>query len=471
MLAYLFAGCLCLCIGTVFSIPRIWNYFFSPKDTYLKAGEYGETDIKQTWSLWKEPLNAWSSLAYSFYGFVMLYVAVNDYMGTTISISGYNEIQNYSSFSFLFSFSCIYLGIASFLFHASHHEIWRKADAGMTSGVTVLPFVIAIFCRVHIPLISDLTMVILSFVLQISLTHGYLPYGSSDILVPTFIGTSWFLELSPFYDGIVTSTQITAWLEVFFFVISGMLLRAVDIKRTSKNSFNAIIGIFILQALIFGYFLSINNLSVPIILVTGALVYIFPAKGHVAWHFFSSFALFHWWELLQSRAIQLSLVETDYSRLDFQLLSIVFFVVIKNAGRRLLMTLLPGSGAIRVRLIALFESTLFLLWGVSVMSDSDSTFSQSNSNWLNLIDQESVWTGPVFLSSMFQLYYYVRMAAYAEDAVYTITVPYSSGEDHPKDRLTRAHHIVAGILAISSVFLRQAKFAALGNKAYYCTCS
>ena len=32
---------------------------------------------------------------------------------------------------------CMYMavGIASCLFHATHSEVWRKADAGMTSGV------------------------------------------------------------------------------------------------------------------------------------------------------------------------------------------------------------------------------------------------------------------------------------------------------------------------------------------------
>ena len=35
---------------------------------YLKAGEYGETEIDNDWSVFREPLNAWSSLFFSFFG-------------------------------------------------------------------------------------------------------------------------------------------------------------------------------------------------------------------------------------------------------------------------------------------------------------------------------------------------------------------------------------------------------------------
>lgn len=35
---------------------------------YLKAGEYGETELNNHWSVFREPLNSWSSLFFSFFG-------------------------------------------------------------------------------------------------------------------------------------------------------------------------------------------------------------------------------------------------------------------------------------------------------------------------------------------------------------------------------------------------------------------
>jgi len=35
---------------------------------YLKAGEYGETELDNRWSVFREPLNSWSSLFFSFFG-------------------------------------------------------------------------------------------------------------------------------------------------------------------------------------------------------------------------------------------------------------------------------------------------------------------------------------------------------------------------------------------------------------------
>ena len=54
---------LCTLLAGIFSIPGLWRKYFSFQETYLKAGEYGETDYQHHWSLWKEPINAVSSLA------------------------------------------------------------------------------------------------------------------------------------------------------------------------------------------------------------------------------------------------------------------------------------------------------------------------------------------------------------------------------------------------------------------------
>lgn len=119
---------LCASFAVYFSFPFIWiKYFGSETDTYLKAGEYGESEMKVSWSLWKEPLNSITSLAYSLFGFAILSIGIQDLSGSGLPA---NTTSQTPGFSILYGISCIYLGVASFLFHASHSEMWRKADAG-----------------------------------------------------------------------------------------------------------------------------------------------------------------------------------------------------------------------------------------------------------------------------------------------------------------------------------------------------
>jgi hypothetical protein len=118
-------------------------------------------------------------------GFVIFFTGVHDsLMPPSMAV---NNIALASGFSILYGASTIYLGIASMLFHASHAETWRKADAGMTSGVVIAPLVFGLWDHLRPPAAGITGMIFAAAVLQFSLTHGYLPYGSSDILLPSFV--------------------------------------------------------------------------------------------------------------------------------------------------------------------------------------------------------------------------------------------------------------------------------------------
>lgn len=90
--------------------------------TYLKSGEYGESDsFPYSWSPFVEPLNSWTSLAMSIFGIVILCVGVQDLLMEGIAP---NVTAAHPGFSILYGLSSITLGVASFLFHASHAETW-----------------------------------------------------------------------------------------------------------------------------------------------------------------------------------------------------------------------------------------------------------------------------------------------------------------------------------------------------------
>ena len=108
-------------------------------------------------------------------------------------------------FSLHYGASLAYLGAASYLFHGTHAEAWRKADAGMTSGVLAAPLALGIYDRVRLPALSAAGTAASAVLLQLSLTHGVLPYGSSDVLLPTLVAACWSLEFAPIFGGPVAT--------------------------------------------------------------------------------------------------------------------------------------------------------------------------------------------------------------------------------------------------------------------------
>lgn len=303
---------ICFIIGSFFSIPSVWERLFpsSSKITYLKAGEYGETEIESKWSVFKEPLNAWTSLFYSLFGFVMVVSGILDYNNNNnnsidavyeVEEKETNRLSKFPSFSIMFGLCAVYLGVASFLFHASHSEFWRKADAGMTSGVVVPLAAFGIWDRLRPPAMTESSMIFVSFIIMLSFNIGYLPYGSSDVLLPSLVGFGWFIEFAKRYGGAIDDAQYIIWGECAYVTLCGVLLRAVDIKRKNFAVKKNLLTVYCLLTYLFGVFLGIDNYCVIVGAIVGVAVAVFPEKGHIIWHAFSSFALYIWWYMMRVR--------------------------------------------------------------------------------------------------------------------------------------------------------------------------
>ena len=413
----------CILLGWFFSIPRIWNSLFpyNKADVYLKAGEYGESaGYPHPWSPFQEPANAWTSLAYTVVGVVMLCVGVNDYL----LMSDDNRVSKDSAFSVLYGLSCCYLGIASFLFHASHYETWRKADAGMTSGSLVAPLILELWDRVPPPSVSALTMVGLAFLLQLSFTHGYLPYGSSDILVPAIILTFYFLELHPRWGGVVDTEQYRYWIYSLYITLVSFLMRLADIRQKVQHVFNiAIRGSLALSA-IMCFIYGPDNLLVLIATACVLFIWRYPSRGHIFWHIGGSYGLFIWWFMLRTRPGNPAPVPAGGDPPDRALITIVFFIVIKNAARRLFMNFPASYFPTQVhkdRVFFVVEHLFFAMWGWNALV-SDPEMQKEGSSWL--LYPKRCWEQPPFPSENFRLYYFVKVATSVEDVLYLYLTKY-----------------------------------------------
>jgi hypothetical protein len=247
-------------IGYILNDRTRIGWFVGSNDSiYLKSGEYGEYQQHLQDSAppaWKEPWNAFTSFAYSVFGTIILFIGISDWLhnwarGDGIELAQANILMNHGVYSMLFGCSLIYLGVSSFMFHATHSEYWRKRDAGMTCGVMAFPIIWGICDRImpvavsqsamilcgKLCVIANITLpssctgvfninlvdysshyvsclprrdcarVLVGFVLQISLTDGYVPYGSSDIVLPAFVATVFGLELLPVFGSVVDVDQ------------------------------------------------------------------------------------------------------------------------------------------------------------------------------------------------------------------------------------------------------------------------
>jgi len=406
---------ICFLFGAVCSLPSVWETFFK-KDknglplggAYLKAGEYGETELNTTWSVFKEPLNSWTSLAYSVFGIAICYVGYVDYYAPPADAS--NRMTSDAGFSMMIGSFCFYLGISSFLFHASHTEVWRKADAGMTSGICIPLAVFAIWDRVRLPGIHSYIMMSLCSFLLFTLTHGYVPYGSSDILLPGMILVLWTLELVPRFGGVLHDDQYLYWLRCLFAVLGGALLRAIDIKRKDPKVKNILLGVFFTLLALFGFLVGFVDDVTLCALVAGIVTVVNPARGHIFWHIASAYALYIWWYMLRIRPGD---PDTPFHS-DNVLVNLLLFIALKNGFRRLVMNIPPAymSPDYQDRVRLMMEHAVFAVWGYYTVVEQPTVFH----SWM--FNPILCWFKPVFPSSAFMVYYTAKVAAHVEDVLY-----------------------------------------------------
>ena len=480
----------CFAFGTFFSVPSIWLRFFPvddhgnpiPGGPYLKTGEYGESELtRHSWMALKEPLNAWSSLFYSFFGVVITVVGCYDLLS---SISGeeipHNSIMRDSTFSITFGSFSIYLGISSFLFHASHTETWRKVDAALTSGIVLPVLLFGIWDRSRPPYISSTMMIVFCNVLLLSLSSGYVPYGMSDVLLPSLILCTWLLELSPYFGGVVSDYQYTYWLICLYCIIGGVLLRATDIKRKSLLMKTILVSVFFLITAVFTVFVDLPSIISIMGLIAGIVTLYEPYRGHVFWHIFSSYALFIWWYMLRLRPGDPSFAAVEDSvLLVYNIPTVLLMIAVRNGVRRILMLVSDAIVPVAYRdaIRRLCEHILFAVWGYDCIvrrpSMAHSWFVHPLLNWYT----------PVYPSESFECYYLAQTACYLEDALFLLVtgstkskegsesketdaygnpVPSRAKRSIPSlttdfesansEKLRAVHHVVSCILATSSLF-------------------
>ena len=185
----------------------------------------------------------------------------------------------------------------------------------MTSGVMAIPLVLGICDRIKpIGINNDIyIMITCSVLFQFSLTHGFVPYGSSDIILPTLVLICFMLEFLPYFGGAVDAGEYELWYQVILSVVVGALLRASDIAyvkhqqaplqdtKTHLNTFRTLISACIFITCIFSCLLGFTNVYIIICTSCICLVLMLPHLGHVIWHFGSAYALFGWWFMYRLR--------------------------------------------------------------------------------------------------------------------------------------------------------------------------
>jgi hypothetical protein len=283
------------------------------------------------------------------------------------------------------------------------------------------------------PAVTSFVMVALSVLLLTSLTYGYLPYGSSDVLLPSLVAFMWIVELFPRYGGVVDAAQYTLWLQCFLSVAGAALLRAIDIKRHAPTAMRNLLAAYLVVLSVFAVALGPLDGVVLCGVVFGAVVVKWPEKGHIFWHFGSAFALYIWWYMLRVRPGDPATTTNS----DSHLVAILFFAAIKNAVRRIFMNVPPNvfpNALHRDRAKNLLEHSLFAAWGGLVLfmeaapqMTNATTFPLSSSSFSWLYNAQQCWesgglsaaTG-LGADSLFHLFYLTRVGAHVEEVVFLL---------------------------------------------------
>ena len=128
----------------------------------------------------------------------------------------------------------------------------------MTSGVILPGVFFGFWDRLRPPQLSSAIMCVLSIITLFSFTHGYLPYGSSDILLPTLVAICWLLEFLPLFGGPVDMHEYISWRKCVLAAVLGILSRAIDIKRKSNVAKRNLVMLYVIIMIGYGSYNYIN---------------------------------------------------------------------------------------------------------------------------------------------------------------------------------------------------------------------
>jgi TLC domain len=336
----------------------------------------------------------------------------------------------------------------------------------MTSGVLVPLLLIGLWDRVKPVGASSTLMIMSTLIIQYSLTNGYLPYGSSDILVPTFIGIAWILELNPRFGGVVDQIEYKYWGQCCYAILLGVLLRAVDIKRNNTRLVSQLFMVVVVLSLLFVSYLGYEDWVLFIGVLSSIIVYTYPLRGHVLWHITSSFAMYIWWYNIRQRSSDPEALVTPSA--DRAILSIALYITVKNAIRRIIMLLPTYSSELKQRYYILSEHVLLTIFGYYILVVAVDSNTQSSMLFVTSL----AWTTAPLPTPIFHLYYLIQIATRLEDLLYMSTTIYldstatsmatnDSKPDKSRDIKMLVHHIVTAVLCVSSYMFNYTNIGAI----------
>ncbi len=189
-----------------------------PRHSY----EYGEVQrknrsVKTRW-------NAWTSLSYYYAGIYCL-------------TSGAHPCDSDGPFSWRIAIACAlcWTGVASALFHASLTERWRAFDAGATMGITSFPTAFAIYrslrqLDLQNELLSPYPFLALGMLGFLTCHVLAVTPGWSDSVLGSTLLTQAILEWGVL-GHYKTDDDVRCWSLYLIFMLLGVVLRALDVKR------------------------------------------------------------------------------------------------------------------------------------------------------------------------------------------------------------------------------------------------
>ena len=136
--------------GDLWGDDKFWSEYCEPKRKH---------------SALVEPVNAWSSLAYSLNGVYLFAATIHDLQqqqwGTSSSASPYGMLSHHPisslranpAFGFVIALIEMVHGVSSFLFHASNTSTWQRWDAGFmnNAAAAMVSWSACSLCLEHLP--------------------------------------------------------------------------------------------------------------------------------------------------------------------------------------------------------------------------------------------------------------------------------------------------------------------------------
>eukprot|EP01036_Dinobryon_divergens_P033659 gene33659-43500_t len=263
---------LCLVTGAVLSRPEIFKLFLSSSSgVYLKAGEYGETELENKWSVFKEPLNSWTSLAYSVFGIIVLFTGLIDLQNRD---PNYLQAAAAAARSVFSSSTAEQTSLASTSDAPATFNLVAtgpSSSGGLLQEQSAVPlFGLALWDKLRPPALSEEMLVLFCLLVLVSFTHGYLPYGSSDILLPSLVAFGWTVEFAPRYGGATDPAEYVLWGQCAYVTLAGVLLRATDIKRKNVTTKRVLLVTYLSLTYLFSWLLGYSDSAVILGTAAGA---------------------------------------------------------------------------------------------------------------------------------------------------------------------------------------------------------